>query len=175
MTTNVTVNQAEAMSTKELMDLCKELNLPRYHGKTRMNKSELLENLKPYLIVDDVQQNVEAVEENVVTENVEEKPKRRFEDIDVEGFFKTKNKERYIESAEAGTIVAFVDDNGKPRTAAIVNRSSKRRVLKVVTEFNWEFIVPYDKVIWVKNGNKWPNAVYTYLKGYSTHGKKVVK
>lgn len=86
-------------------------------------------------------------------------------------FIHTRNKERYIEEATEGTLVAFLDDNGKPRTAALINRSSKRRVLKLKTEFDWEFIVPYDKVLWVKNGQKWAYGIYRILKGYNPNGK----
>ena len=85
-------------------------------------------------------------------------------------FIHTRNKERYIEEATEGTLVAFLDENGKPRTAALINRSSKRRVIKVKTEFDWEFIVPYDKILWVKNGQKWAYGIYRILKGYNPNG-----
>lgn len=86
-------------------------------------------------------------------------------------FIHTRNKERYIEEAEEGTLIAFLDENGKPRTAALVNRSSKRRVLKLKTEFDWEFIVPYDNVLWVRNSTRWAYGVYRILKGYNPNGK----
>lgn len=86
-------------------------------------------------------------------------------------FMHTRNKERYIEEAEVGTLIAFLDDNGKPRTAALVNRSSKRRVLLLKTEFDWEFKVPYDNVLWVKQGTKWAYGIYRILKGYNPNGK----
>ena len=75
-------------------------------------------------------------------------------------------KEEYIENANIGTLVAFVDENGKARTAAIVNRSTKSKKIKVETEFGREFIVPYDKVLWVRGKNeRWPKGVYNMLKG----------
>lgn len=86
-------------------------------------------------------------------------------------FIHTRNKERYIEEAEVGTLVAFLDENGKPRTAALINRSSKRKMLKLKTEFDWEFEVPYSKVLWVKNGQKWAYGVYRILKGYNPNGR----
>lgn len=86
-------------------------------------------------------------------------------------FIHTKNKERYIEEAEVGTLIAFLDSNGKPRTAALVNRSSKRRLLKLQTEFKWEFEVPYDSVLWVRNGDRWAYGIYRILKGYNPNGK----
>lgn len=86
-------------------------------------------------------------------------------------FMHTRNKERYIEEAEVGTLVAFLDGNGKPRTAALINRSSKRRLLKLKTEFDWEFEVPYDSVLWVRKGDKWAYGIYRILKGYNPNGK----
>lgn len=87
-------------------------------------------------------------------------------------FMHTRNKERYLDEAEVGTLVAFLDDNGKPRTAALINRSSKRKMLKLKTEFDWEFEVPYSRVLWVKkNGHKWAYGVYRILKGYNPNGR----
>lgn len=86
-------------------------------------------------------------------------------------FMHTRNKERYIEEAEVGTLIAFLDGNGKPRTAALINRSSKRRLLKLKTEFDWEFEVPYDSVLWVRKGDKWAYGIYRILKGYNPNGK----
>lgn len=86
-------------------------------------------------------------------------------------FIHTRNKERYIEEAEVGTLIAFLDENGKPRTAALVNRSSKRKMLLLKTEFDWEFTVPFDKVLWVKNSTRWAYGVFRILKGYNPNGK----
>lgn len=83
----------------------------------------------------------------------------------------TRNKERYIDEAEVGTLIAFLDEQGKPRTAALVNRSSSRKVVKVKTEYDWEFTVPYSNILWVKKGGKWAYGVYRILKGYNPNGK----
>ena len=91
--------------------------------------------------------------------------------VDPNTFIHTRNKERYIEEAEVGTLIAFLDENGKPRTAALVNRSSERKVVKVKTEYDWEFVVPYDSILWVKKGDKWAYGVYRILKGYNPNGK----
>lgn len=76
------------------------------------------------------------------------------------------NKAEAIEKADVGTLIAFIDEKGKPRTAKLVNRSSSRQVIKVTTEFDWTFIVPYDKVLWVRFGTRWPKTIYNMLKGY---------
>ena len=80
------------------------------------------------------------------------------------------DKDEFIEKAEPGTLIAFYDNNGKPRTAALVNRSSNRKLVKLITEFGWEFIVPYSNVLWVKNGTRWPKGIYNLLKGYKKNG-----
>lgn len=76
-----------------------------------------------------------------------------------------KPKLEYIENAKLGTIIAFVDENGKARTAAIIDRSTEEKLLNVETEFHREFVVPYDNVLWVKNGTRFPRGVYNMLKG----------
>ena len=173
MTKKYNVEELNKLTADELKTLCKENGLPCYKGKSKLNKGEMIENLSN-VTVETTNENVtekEIVEEKSdVVENVVEK-----KEIDVEGFFHTKNKEKYIEEAEVGTLVAFVDENGKPRTAAIQNRSSKRKVLKVVTEFGWEFIVPYEKVLWIKKGNRWPNGVYRLLKEYKNGKQKTIE
>lgn len=86
-------------------------------------------------------------------------------------FIHTRNKERYLDEAEVGTLIAFLDENGKPRTAALINRSSKRKMLKLKTEFDWEYEVPYSRVLWVKQGHRWAYGVYRILKGYNPNGR----
>lgn len=82
-----------------------------------------------------------------------------------------KPKVEYIEKAPLGTIVAFVDENGKARTAAICDKSLENKTLKVVTEFDREFIVPFENVLWVKNGTRFPRGVYNMLKGIKEENK----
>ena len=82
------------------------------------------------------------------------------------------NKDELIEKAEVGTLMAFIDSYGKPRTAKMINRSSARRQVKLITEYDWEFIVSYDSILWVRFGARWPKAVYTMLKEYK-NGRKI--
>lgn len=145
----------EKLTAKELACKCKELNIPHYHGKNRFKKDEMIEALLNANTNSNEQDNVP--EESKTTTEVEtnERPT-----------WVNKDKEKYIEEAEVGTLIAFYDKKGKPRTAALVNRSSTRRVVKLVTEFDWEFIVPYEDVLWVRRGTRWPKGVYNLLKGY---------
>lgn len=74
------------------------------------------------------------------------------------------DKLKYIKGCEKGTIIAFLVD-GKARSAKIIKKSSKERVLKCITSYGKEFIVSFDDVIWVKTGTRWPRGVYNQLKG----------
>lgn len=166
-------NELLTKTKKELFQICKELNLPRYKGKSELPKDVLIESIiaategNEEQKQDDTQQETNVVEttqevEPVVEENIEPveevKPAKPWEMLD---------KKKHIDEAEVGTLIAFYDEKGKPRTAALVNRSSSREVVKVVTEFEREFIVPYANVLWVRKGPRWPRAVYEILKGYS--------
>lgn len=141
--------ELEKMTAKSLVEMCKEKGIPYSNSGGRLKKAQLIELL---LNNNDVQ------EENSKNVGEEENPEPTH--------WVNQDKEKYIEEAEVGTLIAFYDKKGKPRTAALVNRSSSRRVVKVVTEFEWEFIVPYENVLWVRKGNRWPKGVYNLLKGY---------
>ena len=154
--------------------MCKEADLPRYKGKTELTKEELVDSLLENVEIVVVDGSNEAINQdgpekpNEATEVVKEEPVERKP-------WDMKDKTKYIEEAEVGALIAFYDEKGKPRTAALVNRSSARKVIKVVTEFGWEFIVPYDNVLWVRKGTRWPRGVYEIIKGYNKNGKESVE
>lgn len=159
-------NDLMLLKVKELETMCKDRGLPCYKGKTHLPKGAMVENIlkwdSEHCNVENVVEDVNPVaEENNVVETNAEVP-----DVEVTNWV-NKSKEEYIDNAEPGTLIAFYDLKGKPRTAALVNRSSKRRLVKLVTEFNWEFTVPYENVLWVRRGNRWPKGVYNLLKGYN--------
>lgn len=79
----------------------------------------------------------------------------------------TDSKLNYIETVPLGTLVAFNDEKGKARTAAIVERNVEEKTLVVETEFKKKFNVTFDNVLWVKVGTRWPKGVYNLLKGKS--------
>lgn len=163
---NVSFTKEGLMELKndELRKLCKERGLSVFKGKSYITKAELVEKLVNYstehgeeIISQNVEQNVEEVKDSPVVEEVKE------EEIIP---WKMGNKDSIIDAAEVGTLIAFIDDKGKPRTGKLVNRSSKRKIVKLVTEFDWEFDIPYNHVLWVRNGTRWPKIVYTMLKEY---------
>lgn len=167
----------EEMNKTELTQMCKERNIPRYIGKRAFTCAELVEKLCEYfekfpdeVIMEDEESEVDAQvdeqnqeeievevqvqEESTETKEVEELPPWEF-----------KSRDNEVEEAEVGTLMAFLDLKGKIRTAAMVNRSSQKRRVKLVTEFEAEFVVPYENILWVKKGKRWPRAIYNMLKG----------
>lgn len=151
------------MKRDEIVAICKTMGLPHCKGKTRIKKDELIEAiLKAECTEASVEETKSAVDEGqidnpkvVEVENKEEKQSTN--NID-------EQKLSYIERAEVGTIIACTID-GKTRSAKIVKRSTKKRRFMVETAYGAQHIVPYENVIWVRTGNKWPRGVYRELKG----------
>ena len=166
-------NELLTKTKKELFQICKELNLPRYKGKSELPKDVLIESIiaateeNEEQKQDDTQQETNVVETTQEVEPVVEESIEPVEEVKPAKPWEMLDKKKHIDEAEVGTLIAFYDEKGKPRTAALVNRSSSREVVKVVTEFEREFIVPYANVLWVRKGPRWPRAVYEILKGYS--------
>lgn len=166
-------NELLTKTKKELFQICKELNLPRYKGKSELPKDVLIESIvaategNEEQKTEEVEQVESVVENTPETEPVVEETSEPVEEVKPTKPWEMLDKRKHIEEAEVGTLIAFYDEKGKPRTAALVNRSSSREVVKVVTEFEREFIVPYGNVLWVRKGPRWPRAVYEILKGYN--------
>lgn len=166
-------NELLTKTKKELLQICKELNLPRYKGKSELPKDVLIESIvaategveEQNTLVEN--QETSVVESTPEPETIVEETIEPVEEVKPAKPWEMLDKRKHIEEAEVGTLFAFYDEKGKPRTAALVNRSSSREVVKVVTEFEREFIVPYANILWVRKGPRWPRAVYEILKGYN--------
>lgn len=83
------------------------------------------------------------------------------------------DKNDRIQNAPIGTIVAFKAPGGRIRSAKIKLRSTTKRRLLVCTEYDAEYNISYDDVIWVKSGKRWPKGVYNLLKGRAADGKQI--
>lgn len=83
------------------------------------------------------------------------------------------DKNDRIQNALIGTIVAFKAPGGRIRSAKIKLRSTVKRRLLVCTEYDAEYNISYDDVIWVKSGKRWPKGVYNLLKGRAADGKQI--
>lgn len=155
--------ELQNLKRDELVDVCKGYGLPRCRGKARIKKEELIEAiLKAECTKESTNETQSAgdkgeIDNRQVVEVEVKEEKESTNDIDVQ-------KLSYIERAEIGTIIACTID-GKTKSAKIVKRSTKKRRFMVETAYGAQHIVPYENVIWVRTGNKWPRGVYRELKG----------
>lgn len=91
----------------------------------------------------------------------------------ISGLESDNDKNDRIQNSPIGTIVAFKAPGGRIRSAKIKLRSTANRRLLVCTEYDAEYNISYDDVIWVKSGKRWPKGVYNLLKGRAADGKQI--
>lgn len=127
----------------EIMKVAESLSVNRYKGKNVLTKEELVDGIL----------KAQQVNNHDGKSNEESQVDSR----DV--------KDRYLDTAKIGCLVAFKIETGKVKSAKIVKRSTSGRKLKVETAYGMEYIVPYENVLWVKTGTRWPKGVYMLLKG----------
>lgn len=174
-------SELEAMTRDDLRKLAKERDLP---GRGKMTKAQLVEALtgdtvqsdsKPISDVEAHETDVQAVEE-VTTAQTAFEGDLEVSEQDNESFRRGLAKERdekrkrdahisHVEQAPIGKIVVFRDENGSVKSAKIIKKSVKNRKLKLQTKYGREFVVSFDNVIWVRDGERWPRFVYNMLKG----------
>lgn len=77
----------------------------------------------------------------------------------------TKDKDYYIEHVQVSTLIAFRVSGKKAKSGKVIKKSTKNRRVMVETEYGAQFIVPFEDIIWVKTGKRWPKGVYKMLKG----------
>lgn len=168
--------ELDKLTCNELRGIAKSLNIS---GRWDMTKPQLVEailraenaevsNKEDAGVVQDIEQsaNDECKVDNQVNgnKNVEAEVKVENESAGVHNV-DMEQKMHYIENIEIGTIVAFKLSNGKVKSAKVVKKSTKNRKLKLETDYGAEYIVPYESVIWVRTGKRWPKGVYNLLKG----------
>lgn len=149
---NTNKEQLEGMKVAELRAICKENGIKHYNGKNRYTKQQMINAI------------LEAAETAKKEEPVEDTTEKKEN--------KVKQKMDYVENIKIGTLVAFKLPNGKVKSAKVEKKSTKNRKLKLVTSYGAEFIIPYDSVIWVRTGTRWPKGVYNLLKGKTEDGER---
>lgn len=149
---NMNKKQLEGMKVAELRAICKENGIKHYNGKNRYTKQQM---------VDAILEAAETAKKEEPVEDTTEKKEN-----------KVKQKMDYVENIKIGTLVAFKLPNGKVKSAKVEKKSTKNRKLKLVTSYGAEFIIPYDSVIWVRTGTRWPKGVYNLLKGKTEDGER---
>lgn len=145
------------MTKKELREKAGILGIV---GRWDMTKEQLEK------AIEKAEKEIAQVEKEIaeVTKENKEEKQKEVKEVKID----RQVKDSYIEKAEVGTIVAFEREDGAVKSAAIVNKSLKRKMLKLQTAYGKEYIVPFDKVLWVKTTGRFPRNVYMLLKA----GKK---
>lgn len=159
--------ELQKMKCCELFKLATSIGIK---GAWKMKKAYVIEAIlgaeKNAEVVESAKENIKIDNPDVEVENKTQKESANI-DVDLEG------KMQRIEAIEIGTLVAFKLSNGKVKSAKVVRKSSKNRKLKVETEYGAQYITPYEDVIWVRSGKRWPRGVYMMLKGLVDDGEQV--
>ena len=142
----------QKMKVAELKAICKERNIPHYHGKNCFNKSELVE-----AIVKAGNENTQAKSDSEAKTNTVSSKGGVV--IDME------KKIKYIEAATVGMFVAFRLPNGKVKSAKIIRKSTSKKKFMLEEKYGKQHIVEYNDIVWVRKGTTWPRGVYMMLKG----------
>ena len=170
-------NNYEKLTVKELREVAKNLNIK---GRWDMTKAQLIEaitgaeskkaNVGGVTRVIENDTNESATDEKVIdnTNRVEAETKEEVpaNKINVE------QKQKYLDNIQVGTIVAFKLSDNKAKSAKVVKKSTKNRKLQVETSYGAQYIIPFENVIWVKTGSRWPKGVYNMLKGVCVNEAK---
>lgn len=153
--------ELEAMKAEELRQMCKNMGISFYKGKSRLTKAEMIDKL-----LCEVESNGEEVVEanDESAEQTKSEPVKSQEDIEAEEAAKLAMRAKYIEEAKVGTIIAFRLESGKVISAMIVKKSTKNRKFKVETKYGAEHIVLFDEILWVRTNKRWPKFIYNLFK-----------
>lgn len=149
-----TIEEMQNWTTAELSDFCSVQKIKHYSGKKRFTKAQMLDAIK------ESGKGVGWNEEKQETQKIEEEVKTETNPDDNVG-----QKMSYVENIKVGVLVAFKLSNGKVKSAKVAKKSSSKRKLLLETEYGKTYIVPYEDIIWVRTGNRWPKGVYKLLKG----------
>ena len=150
--------ELELETVVNLREIAKEVGIKNVK---KYKKDALIDLIVEATSVDEPAE--EQVEEVAPTDTYKEEPDTDVEEITEEE--RAARKLKYVEEAPIGTLVAFKPEVGKVKSAKIIKKSTKNRRLKVETAYGATFIVPYEDVIWVRSGSRWPRGVYNLLKG----------
>lgn len=153
--------ELEAMKAEELRQMCKNMGISFYKGKSRLTKAEMIDKL-----LCEVESNGEEVVEanDESAEQTKSEPVKSQEEIEAEEAAKLAMRAKYIEEAKVGTIIAFRLESGKVISAMIVKKSTKNRKFKVETKYGAEHIVLFDEILWVRTNKRWPKFIYNLFK-----------
>lgn len=153
----------ENKNKKELRDLAKDLNII---GRWDMTKEQLVEAiLRAEKSGKNTTKQKSAKTNNKVDNHESVEVENKIEKQSTNTVADMEEKKPYIENAAIGTLVAFRLSNGKVKSAKITKKSTSKKKFMLETSYGAQFIVPYNDIIWVRTGKRWPKGVYELLKG----------
>ena len=147
------------LTVKELRDKAKVLNIS---GHWDMTKPQLIEAIVRAENAE-VKESESATEEITIDNdevNVETETKRENSvSINME------QKQKYLDNIQIGALVAFKVSETKAKSAKVIKKSTKSRKLMVETSYGTTHVIPFEDILWVRTGARWPRGVYNMLKG----------
>lgn len=165
---NYTKDYLNGLTCKALRDIAKTLDIS---GRWDMTKAELVAAITGATVAKNADnEGAESAKEEVVIGNQnnvieEEKVNDESEKKSLASNVDTEKRMEYVERVGSGTLIAFRLPTGKVISAKIKRKSTKGKILQVETSYGAEHLVPFEDVIWVRTGKRWPRGVYNLLKG----------
>lgn len=161
----MTREELTKLTVKQLDEICKKRNLPRYKGKTHLNKTEMINNILESEETDEPK----VLYDGSVEESYEEKVSRIVNTVKVEHEETLANeslKDSYIQNAKIGSLIAFLDKKKLTRTGKILELNSEKRHITVGLKSGKKFYIQYDDVLWVTTdeNRRWPKKILYALK-----------
>lgn len=151
----MTEKELKGKTVKELRDLAKEFNIT---GRWDMTKPQLIEAILNYN-GKNTNSTGEQVKDNIESNDCVENENKKVP-------YSSKKPQKvsaYVGKIKRGMLVAF-RYNGRLKSAKVVEKSTKRRKLKLETKVGIVYVVGFEDVAWVKTGARWPKGVYKLLK-----------
>jgi hypothetical protein len=142
----MTKEELTKLTVKELDQMCKEHNLPRYKGKNHLSKTELINNLLEIITEDVTETKVEDQQEEILAND--------------------SSKDIYIQNAKIGSLIAFLDKKKLTRTGKITEINSEKRHITVELKSGKKFYILFEDVLWVTtdDNRRWPKKILYALK-----------
>ena len=164
------MSKLEVLLQKTCKELREQAKILDISGRWEMTKNELIEAIlkaeeaeASNIVVDTKsakdEEGIDSQASVEVKEKIENESTNTKMEIDMS------QKMSYIENIEIGTLVAFRLSNGRVKSAKVVRKSTKNRKLKLETDYGAEYVVPFESIVWVRTGKRWPRGVYRLLKG----------
>lgn len=168
----MTQKELESRKAKDLMKYATSIGVK---GAWKMRKLEVIEAILRAEINDKVEMSDQKIENAIDKEKIDNDTNKVSEiksEKTSEVVYDAEHKMKaYTETATIGMLVAFKLPDGKVKSAKIVKKSTKNRKFMVETEYNQQYLVAFEDILWVRTGSRWPKGIYRLLKGQVNNGE----